>query len=163
MDNQYIINPLSLHAILNFSFFFVTFRFGKNSFRFVSFRFVWFGFVSISFRTLQVLQIFKVATNIVFRFCFYYTCMSCSFRLHINDSNIIMESIEINIKRLLLYISSKNIPSNCICVVIYNKHIHLLLNPYVPHYTTVMSLMNKPWCRQFTDCLYNEVSKEMSL
>ena len=49
MDNQYIINPLSLHAILNFSFFFVTFRFGKISFRFVSIR-----FVSISFRTLQV-------------------------------------------------------------------------------------------------------------
>ena len=45
MDNQYIINPLSLHAILNFSFFFVTFRF-------VSFRFVWFRFVffSVAFR-----------------------------------------------------------------------------------------------------------------
>jgi hypothetical protein len=57
--------------------------------KFISFRFVRFRFVSISFRTLQVPQIFKVATNIVFRFCFYYTCMSCSFRLHINDSNII--------------------------------------------------------------------------
>ena len=75
LDNQYIINPLSLHAILNFSFFFVTFRFvsiGFVSFRFVffatsrfvtfrfvsfrfdRFRFVRFRFVSISFRTLQV-------------------------------------------------------------------------------------------------------------
>jgi hypothetical protein len=35
LDNQYIINPLSLHAILNFSFFFVTFRF--VSFRSVSY------------------------------------------------------------------------------------------------------------------------------
>jgi hypothetical protein len=126
-------------------FHFFSLHFVLEKIHFVSFRFVSFRFVSISFRTLQVPQIFKVATNIVFRFCFYYTCMSCSFRLHnINDSNIIMESIEINIKRLLLYISSKNIPSNFICVVIYNKHIHLLLNPYVPHYTTVMSLMNKP-------------------
>jgi hypothetical protein len=38
LDNQYIINPLSLHAILNFFIFFVTFRF--VSFRSVSFRFV---------------------------------------------------------------------------------------------------------------------------
>jgi hypothetical protein len=48
VDNQYIINPLSLHAILNFSFFFATFRFGKISFRFVSFDFV--SFRSVSFR-----------------------------------------------------------------------------------------------------------------
>jgi len=67
------------------------------------------------------------------------------------------------IKRLLLYILSKNMPSNFICIVINNKHRHPLQNPYAPHYTTVMSLMNKPSCRQFTDCLYNEVSKEMSL
>ena len=78
-------------------------------FRYISFWkiFISFRFVSISFRTLQVPQIFKVATNIVFRFCFYYTCTSCSFRLHnINDSNIIMESIKINIKRLLFILSS---------------------------------------------------------
>ena len=63
LDNQYIINPLSLHAILNFSFFFATFRFRKISFRFVSIGFVsfWFRFVSfrsvfISLRTLQVPQ-----------------------------------------------------------------------------------------------------------
>jgi hypothetical protein len=63
LDNQYIINPLSLHAILNFSFFF-TLHFVLEKFHFVSFRFVWFRFVSIgfvsfrfgffSFRTLQV-------------------------------------------------------------------------------------------------------------
>ena len=71
MDNQYIINPLSLHAILNFSFFFryilfrsvsfvfvsfclISFRFFLDkirfvTFRFVSFRFVWFRFVSFRF------------------------------------------------------------------------------------------------------------------
>ena len=61
MDNQYIINPLSLHVILIFLFFvhhislwkrIVSFRF--VSFDFVSFRSVSFRFVSISFRTLQV-------------------------------------------------------------------------------------------------------------
>jgi hypothetical protein len=40
LDNQYIINPLSLHAILNFSFF---------SLHFVSFRFIWFRFVLFDF------------------------------------------------------------------------------------------------------------------
>jgi hypothetical protein len=45
-----------------FHFFFITFRFGKISFRFVSFglisfRFVRFPFVSISFRILQALII----------------------------------------------------------------------------------------------------------
>jgi hypothetical protein len=50
LDNQYIINPLSLHAILIFSFFslhFASFRFDRFrfvSFRSVSFRFVWFRF-----------------------------------------------------------------------------------------------------------------------
>jgi hypothetical protein len=81
---HYIINPLSLHAILNFQFFFryislhsvtfryirlhfatfgyislhsVAFRFASISlvsFRFVWFRFVRFRFVSILLRTLQV-------------------------------------------------------------------------------------------------------------
>jgi hypothetical protein len=46
LDNQYIRNLLSLHAILNYSFFFITFRFGNISFRFVSFDFVSFYFVS---------------------------------------------------------------------------------------------------------------------
>jgi hypothetical protein len=49
LDNQYIINPLSLHAILIFSFCFVTFRFGN---KFVSFRFV--SFHLISFRFFRV-------------------------------------------------------------------------------------------------------------
>ena len=86
MDNQYIINPLSLHAILNFSFFFryISFRFVSFfryiSFRFVrfcliSFRFVWFGFVSISFRTLQVphctLSKTKTQCNMLVLWMFY--------------------------------------------------------------------------------------------
>ena len=49
MDNQYIINLLSLHAILNYSFFFITFRFGKISFRLISFRFISFRLISIRF------------------------------------------------------------------------------------------------------------------
>jgi hypothetical protein len=57
-------------------FHFFSLHFVLEKIHFVSFRFVRFRFVSISFRTLQVPQIFKVATNIVFRFCFYYTCMS---------------------------------------------------------------------------------------
>ena len=46
MDNQYIINPLSLHAILNFSFCFRYILFWK---KFISFRFVSFGLVSFRF------------------------------------------------------------------------------------------------------------------
>ena len=68
MDNQYIINPLSLHAILNFSVFsrYISFRFvlfdfvsffsRYNSFRYISFRFVTFRFVSfrsVSFRFVR--------------------------------------------------------------------------------------------------------------
>ena len=57
LDNQYIINPLSLHAILNFSFFFryISFRFisfcliSFRFFRYISFRFVAFRFVSLHF------------------------------------------------------------------------------------------------------------------
>ena len=53
MDNQYIINPLSLYAILNFSFFFATFR--SVSFRSVLFCLISFRFFRyISFCTLQV-------------------------------------------------------------------------------------------------------------
>ena len=43
LDNQYIINPFRLHAILNFSFFF-RYISQKNSFRFVWFRSVSFRF-----------------------------------------------------------------------------------------------------------------------
>ena len=96
MDNQYIINPLSLHAILNFSFFFryISFRFVRFvsffslhfvplsyiSFRFVSFgfvwfRLVWFRFVSISFCTLQVphctLSKTKTQCNMLVLWMFY--------------------------------------------------------------------------------------------
>ena len=63
LDNQYIINPLSLHAILNFSFFslhfvsfgfvsfcFISFRFFRYiSFRYILLRFVTFRFVSFLF------------------------------------------------------------------------------------------------------------------
>jgi hypothetical protein len=53
LDNQYIINPLSLYAILNFSFFFATFR--SVSFRSVLFCLISFRFFRyISFCTLQV-------------------------------------------------------------------------------------------------------------
>ena len=72
MDNQYIINLISLHAILNYSFFFHYISFLKKffSFRFVLFRFVWFRFVSfpsvsfrfVRFRTLQV-PLFFLATE----------------------------------------------------------------------------------------------------
>jgi hypothetical protein len=54
---QYIINLLSLHAILNYSFFFITFRFGKISFRLISFRLISFRFISfrlISFRFVSI-------------------------------------------------------------------------------------------------------------
>ena len=56
---------------LIFHFVFVTYRFGKNSFRFVSFDFVSIGFVSfrfvsISFRTLQVplITIYDINTTL---------------------------------------------------------------------------------------------------
>ena len=88
MDNQYIINPLSLLAILNFSFcfhyislwknfLFVSFRFVSFrliSFCFVSFRFVLFRFVSfrlISFRFVRFRFISFHLASFLFRFALY--------------------------------------------------------------------------------------------
>ena len=79
MDNQYIINPLSLHAILIFSFFLITFRFGKTSFRFVSFDFVSFRldrfrFVSfdfVSFRSVSFRFVRFRFVSFLFRFALY--------------------------------------------------------------------------------------------
>jgi hypothetical protein len=49
LDNQYIINPLSLHAILYFSFFFRYISLRSVSFRFVSIGFVSFYLISFGF------------------------------------------------------------------------------------------------------------------
>ena len=79
MDNQYIINPLSLHTILNFSFFFcyISLRFvsiGFVSFRSVSFRFVWFRFVSFRYISLRFVSFGFVSFCLIsfrfVRFCF---------------------------------------------------------------------------------------------
>jgi hypothetical protein len=71
LDNHYSINPLSLHAILNFSFFFVTFRF--VSFRSVSFRFVRFrfGFFSVTFRFDRFRFVLFDFVSFLFRFALY--------------------------------------------------------------------------------------------
>ena len=108
MDNQCIINPLSLHAILNFSFFFVTFRLGKISFRFVWFRFVSFRFyfvmhftgtlvspltikdktnISLTFKMLHLQQFFIIyhtaRYSIIVCYTLQYNCMQyfCHFLL----------------------------------------------------------------------------------
>jgi hypothetical protein len=80
LDNQYIINPLSIHAILNFSFFFVAFR--SVLFRFVWFRFAFFvtfrfvslhfvsnGFVSFGFVSFRFVS-FGSSRFVRFRFYF---------------------------------------------------------------------------------------------
>ena len=71
MDNQYIINPLSLHAILNFSFFFHYISFWKTivSFDFVSFRFDRFRFVSFDFVSFRSVSFRFV--SFLFRFALY--------------------------------------------------------------------------------------------
>ena len=76
LDNQYIINPLSLHAILNFSFFFHYISFWKKfgSFRFVSFRSVSFRFVSFGFVSFR-------SVSFLFRFALYrYPFNTIAFR-----------------------------------------------------------------------------------
>ena len=74
MDNQYIINPLNLHAILNFSFFFryISFRFvsiGFVSFCLISFRFFSIQFVSIGFVSFRSVSYRFV--SFLFRFALY--------------------------------------------------------------------------------------------
>jgi hypothetical protein len=65
-------------AILNFSFFVVTFRFGKISFRFVSFRFDRFRFVSFGF------------VSFLFRFALYrYPSKVCPVSVNVTKINVL--------------------------------------------------------------------------
>ena len=68
MDNQYIINPLSPRAILNFSFF-SPLHFVLEKFRFVSFRLISFRVVSFRFDRFRFVSFYFFS----FRFVSHFT------------------------------------------------------------------------------------------
>ena len=112
MDNQYIINPLSLHAILNFSFFFHYISFWKKfgsfrfvSFDFVSFRFVLFDFVSFRFDRFRLVSFdFVSFRSVSFRFVrFRFVSFRFYFVSHFTGTLIyLMQQIKYKLSKLVL-------------------------------------------------------------